>query len=465
MTRGPRLCLLVAGFCWGAAGPGTAQAPITLQFDGFAETETPSVVHVARVSSALTKAREWLEPALVDADGRCTIEVPPAKGLTLWQVAAPPWVWEVWAWPEADLSDQTYFLRPHPRAARRLQDVPGITHPAAPHHPMARRDSLSRLTDSLWSAVSYDILLRSGAIQGGAALSDAGAVVRADSAFAAAWERWGPSPKDAPATRSMLESVQVDWHTALGQAPVTLWQPDDFGATQAWIARHLGWWDRPEADPQSMADAIQSEDLAALRLAMGGHWSNAAEEECLAAWLLKEMVAPDRLSKTALAAFTLPPNLSVELAEFQSIRKEGKPGQVLEDFRWTTPSGDLEAWRDFKGEGWLICLVVQGGSSTAQAEREVFQRIAESWSDRRRDLQFVVLSIDVRDADWQQTIRSRPSRRENTRWLGVAPSRWASWGIAAVPCVVAINPCSELSGAIRSLPSAGLQGELLRTLR
>jgi hypothetical protein len=125
----------------------------------------------------------------------------------------------------------------------------------------------------------------------------------------------------------------------------------------------------------------------------------------------------------------------------------------------------LESLGDFRGEGWLVALVVQANSPSAAAERQVFNRIAERFEDRRRDVKFVVLSIDGKEQLWQSTLRARASRKEQTRWLGAVPERWDEWGIASVPMVVALDPAGRISRQVHSLPSQGLLPELGAALR
>jgi hypothetical protein len=112
-----------------------------------------------------------------------------------------------------------------------------------------------------------------------------------------------------------------------------------------------------------------------------------------------------------------------------------------------------------------VALVIRGASSAAEAERELFNRLAEQFADRRRDVKFVVLSVDGRTEDWESTLNGRTSRKEQTRWLGAVPEVWESLGVVTVPMVVAIDPEGRLSGEVRALPSRGLARELERILR
>lgn len=442
-----------------------SQAPLTLHFEGFEADEVPRVVHLAEVESALTRRRSWLPPVLVQADGTCEVELPMRDALSVWQVAAPPWVWTVWAMPDASAEDQTYFLRPHPKAARRLQDVPGLTTPKSADHPMARRDSLQAVSDSLWSEVSYDIMLSAGAIAGGEGLSDLQQVTAADSVFELRWQQWAAPFDDTPTAHDMLTPIRVAWQHQTGRSPAVHWHPESFGGLEAWTIRRAFWWERPDFRPDDAARAIAATDLPALRNAMGSQWSDATDDECLGGWLLRAIVDPNQLSSAALDAFDLPAFIREDFHALQSQRQQGKPGTKPSDLRWTTPSGDLESLNDFRGEGWLVALVVQANSPSAAAERQVFNRIAERFEDRRRDVKFVVLSIDGKEQLWQSTLRARASRKEQTRWLGAVPERWDEWGIASVPMVVALDPAGRISRQVHSLPSQGLLPELGAALR
>lgn len=446
----------------------TAQAPLTLHFEGFAEGEVPTTVHLARESNPLTNTRVWEGTELVDGSGTCVV---PAERLGegefgVWQVAAPPWVWRVWTWEGAEEADLVYVLEPRKKMPMRLMDVPGRVRPMENVHPMALQDSLLQLMDSLWQGISYDVMLSAGTVAGGAALVDSASIAAADALFAKRRAEMLESAAVAPVVQPMFEAIDVAWDLQLGRQPESrTWDAESFGATMAWVKAHLFWWERPAVDFQGMQVAIREGDLDGLRLGMGPGWEGVTEEELAAAWLLWETVEHGKWSRVE---GLLGPHPVIEswFEDLQVMRERGHAGSTVSDLRWTTPSGDLEWRSEFTGDGaWCIALVLRGPSSSADAERELFNRLAEQFADRRRDVKFVVLSVDARSDDWEQTLKGRTSRKEQTRWLGAVPEVWELLGVVTVPMVVAIDPEGRLSGQVLSLPSRGLARELERIFR
>lgn len=445
-----------------------AQAPLTLHFEGFPEEQAPTTVHLARASNPLTNTRIWAGTELVDGTGTCVV---PADRLgdgefVVWQVAAPPWVWQVWTWQGAEEADLVYVLEPRKKIPMRLMDVPGRVRPMQDGHPMALKDSLMQVMDSLWQGISYDVMLRAGTVSGGATLADSSVIAAADASFQERRLGLLESASIVPSVLPMFEAIDVTWDLRIGRQPERVsWEPESFGKTSAWVAAHLFWWERPTVDFQGMQVAIREGDLGGLCMSMGPEWEGAEEEALAAAWLLWETVEHGKWGRVE-GLFGAQPVIEYWLEELQAMRQQGHAGAVIDDLRWTTPSGDLEMKSEFTGEGaWCVALVIRGASSAADAERELFNRLAEQFSDRRRDVKFVVLSVDGRTEEWESTLKRRTSRKEQTRWLGAVPEMWESLGIVTVPMVVAIDPQGRLSGEVQSLPSRGLAKELERILR
>lgn len=446
----------------------SAQVPLTLLFEGFPEGEAPTTVHLARESNPLTNTRTWVGTELVDGSGTCVV---PAERLgsgefAVWQVAAPPWVWRVWTWEGAEEADLVYVLEPRKKIPMRLMDVPGRVRPMENAHPMALQDSLLQMMDSLWQGISYDVMLRAGTVAGGAVLVDSVVIASAEAQFEKRRSDLLASAGIAPVVQPMFKAIDVDWDLRLGRQPEQLiWNPMSFGEMSSWVAAHLFWWERPAVDIRGMQVAIRGGDLDGLRVGMGPDWGGASEEELAAAWLLWETVEHGKWGRVE-GLFGTQSVIETWLEELRAMRQEGHPGSTIADLRWTTPSGDLEMKSEFTGEAaWCVALVIRGASSAAEAERELFNRLAEQFADRRRDVKFVVLSVDGRTEDWESTLNGRTSRKEQTRWLGAVPEVWESLGVVTVPMVVAIDPEGRLSGEVRALPSRGLARELERILR
>lgn len=456
--------LVVFGACLSAK----AQAPLTLHFEGFAEGEVPTTVHLARESNPLTNTRVWVGTELVDGSGTCVVPADRLGGgeFEVWQVAAPPWVWRVWTWEGAEEADLVYVLEPRKKMPMRLMDVPGRVRPVQNAHPMALQDSLLQVMDSLWQGISYDVMLQAGTVAGGAALVDNASIGSAEAIFEKRHSEMLESATIAPVVQPMFKAIEVSWDLRLGRQPEFLtWDAESFGTTLAWVAAHLFWWERPAVDSQAMQVAIREGDLDGLRMGMGPDWEGAVEEEMAAAWLLWETVEHGKWARVE-GLFEPHPVIESWFEELHAMRQQGHAGSAVADLRWTTPSGDLEWKSEFVGDGaWCIALVLRGPSSSSDAERELFNRLSEQFSDRRRDVKFVVLSVDARSDEWEQTLKRRTSPKEQTRWLGAVPEVWESLGVMTVPMVVAIDPEGRLSGQVQSLPSRGLARELERILR
>lgn len=427
--------------------------------------ETPSVLHVAERLSPLTGGERWLEPGLVDENGICRILLPNPENKTfqVWKIAAVPWEWEVWSWAGASAAELTYGLRPNPIPAKRLQSMPGLVSSANASHPLTRRDALREVADSLRREISFDLMLATGSVAGGDRIADLDVWATSDSIFAQAWAELGEGFQDVRPIGQMLQAVRKSFRHDLGFPCEVDWRFDDFGNMEAWESIQLNWWERPQVAWDSIQLAVQNLDSVALKKSMPLQGSCPDLESCLAAWLLKEKHAPDGWTRAVLDEFPLPESLTQLRNDLRKNQRQGLPGSIPDDFRWLSPSGDLEWVSDFQSAGWLVALVVQDGSTTSAAERRVFQRITEQW-EKRKDLHFVVVSVDATETGWKRTLHQRESRREQTRWMGGNPQIWSEWGIVSLPMVVALHPNGQISSQIRSLPSRGLAKEMTQAI-
>lgn len=427
--------------------------------------ERPSVLHVAEWMSPLTGGEKWLEPGLVDEHGVCRILLPNPedKPLQVLKIAAVPWEWEVWSWAGASAAEQTYVLRPNPIPVKRLQSMPGLVSAADATHPLTRRDALREVADSLRRKISFDLMLATGSVSGGDRIADLDVWATSDSIFAQAWAELGEGFQDVWPISQMLQAVQKSFRHDLGFSCQVDWRDDDFGNMQAWESIHLNWWERPQVAWDSIRLAVHNLDSVALKKAMPCQESNQHLESCLAAWLLKEKHAPDAWTRKVLDEFPLSESLAKLRNDLRKNQRQGLPGSMPDDFRWVSPSGDLEWVSEFQSTGWLVALVVQAGSATSTAERRVFQRIIEQW-EKRKDLRFVVVSVDATEQGWTRTLHQRENRREQTRWIGGNPQIWNQWGIVSMPMVIALQPDGQISSQIRSLPSQGLAKEMTQAL-
>jgi hypothetical protein len=83
----------------------------------------------------------------------------------------------------------------------------------------------------------------------------------------------------------------------------------------------------------------------------------------------------------------------------------------------------------------------------------------------RKDLAFIVLSLDTSEADWMKTASRRLSNRETVRWIGADARLMEALGLVAVPQLVALDGEGRIAPGIQALPSQGLEAQLQRVLR
>ena len=107
-------------------------------------------------------------------------------------------------------------------------------------------------------------------------------------------------------------------------------------------------------------------------------------------------------------------------------------------------------------------LLVKNGSATARREREMFNQIAESME--RRDVCWVVLSLDVDEDEWRETLSGRRTLDETLGWVGNSPRVMEQLGAVVIPQIIVLDEEGKLSGRDVPLPSLGLEARLLKLL-
>jgi hypothetical protein len=127
-----------------------------------------------------------------------------------------------------------------------------------------------------------------------------------------------------------------------------------------------------------------------------------------------------------------------------------------------TTGDEVEVAAEVCGRGWTVLLMVRYGSSTAERERELLAQLRDGFE--RRDVQFIVGSLDIREVDWDRTVQARRPK-ERLVWLGNDPRSLRALRISAVPQVVVVGPDGRVEPACSILPSAGLEGCLARLPR
>ena len=100
-------------------------------------------------------------------------------------------------------------------------------------------------------------------------------------------------------------------------------------------------------------------------------------------------------------------------------------------------------------------MALKNGSGLAARERAVFSQVAENLD--RRDVCWVVLSLDENDENWRRTLSGRRTLDETVGWVGNNPRVMESLGLAVVPQVIVLNEDGKIVGRNIPLPSEGLQ--------
>jgi hypothetical protein len=366
----------------------------------------------------------------------------------VYQVEAPPFVWDV-RMIDGELAIPVLSVPERP--AMRMRGVPGtVAWPTG--HLWSELDARSRELLAFRDAMDYASWLLSGAVSGGASLVDSLALDSARAAVTRVFDQLDVLAHLANSddrTKDWLLASELLWMQHAGIAPELLLVKlaDRCGArTSQDLATSPGW-----VDAVVTAFARQGRDSLAFH-------------PCLESWACFAHAAsnpsrqPDRQGNAcsldgepAIAAL-------LERVFFEQNRK--RHPEQLESLRWTLPNGDLEKWEAGR---WAVFLVLRSGSATADRERTLFE--AQRQASKRRDVDWVILSVDPSAADWERTMNGRASTSETTRWIGMNPERMEELGIYAVPQIVVVDPEGSLVQEKSVLPSEGLDALLARPRR
>ena len=437
----------------------------------------PAVVQVFRVDAA-TGQRAYWGVGVPDEEGR--FEVGVEVGLDQperVELEAPPYLWQAIVRPgEAAL---LVLVQPE-RGPARLRGVPGGVRWEG-EHPEAVLASVAAAQDRLLRELNYDLTVGSGAVAGGGALV---APERVDSIrgvyrelwegaqeqlrgenFAAVWADhlwklradWIAVAESQPVAWAELEQRLAQRLAELGLAGVLQTEP----VLETWRVARRSWWTRPEVDPDQLRASLRSSTWDSVAVAMGRPQEpQAALELCW--WVQARQAGVESIAQALMLLPFSGPMVQV-CDRMRNASMPGSPGYSVGDFQWTTPSGDWEHRRETADAPWTLLLVVRAGSSAADLERQIFESIRKRLD--RKDLAFIVLSLDTHEADWMKTASRRQSSRETVRWIGADARLMEALGLVTVPQLVALDGNGRITPAIRALPSQGLEAQLQRALR
>jgi hypothetical protein len=463
------ICLIALSAVLAVANVGWTQSTIkgTLQL----EEATPSLIHVKRIRYPALQLGTWQEEILVDEAGVFHWNAP---GEGLYELVAPPWSWMVWVRPEEPSALQ---LSGGSSTARRLLGSPGQSSWSG-EHPTQWMDSLVGLQRRANRLRAEALVLRSSGI----AIQQRDSLAQLNAALAAAFEsEWTQAVNGCTSEWECDLAWQIKLNEAAGSGQSqfvldSLWTKSSMGAPNrtwasrlaspgaysGWLAVHGGWWLKSQVDWEKMNEAVFTANMDSLASAMGGRWKSVDRSEMAAAWLDKAMDQPDALVRSVWETFPFPEPFVAAYDALREYRKIGRSGYAVGDLSWTLPNGDLSSIAEQCQQPWTVILALKNGSGIAAREREVFSQVAENLD--RRDVCWVVLSLDENEANWRQTLSGRRTLDETVGWVGNNPRVMESLGLAVVPQVIVLDEHGKIAGRNMPLPSEGLQRRLQSVL-
>ncbi len=417
-----------------------------------------SLLHAHRVHS-VSGHRMWVDVAVVE-EGAATFDLVPHDG-EVWALESPPWMWELTT--RENEPDRAVLACPS-GVPMRLRKVYGsVAWEAADgsmsDHPQPAIEAIQDAHFQELRAMEYDLLSATGAVGQRSSLVEDSVWHGANRRMA---EQFAAVQSESPWAQDAVLRERLSWVVATGQPDSML-----FATIAAYLAE----------TPRHSCDLLASPNfVAAAEIALQLWWDGLDGAELEAAlvsgeelemgavgeieslrpwawWVLAQARPRSRLVAKAFAQGVAPDCF------LEAHRELIVPPVSVPPEHWTTRSGELEAIRDFCEGQRSVLLVVKDGSTAALRERQLFAQMAESNS--RRDVEFVVVSIDGTEAGWKAVQADRASRHENVRWVGNDPRALDAWNISTVPQVVVLGADGDALGRQR-LPSEGLAADIER---
>lgn len=427
------------------------------------------LIHVRKIHIPIINAGEWVDEILVDEMGSFQWELDDLLEPTLFELSAPPWSWMVMVRPH---EPSTLILSPTRSSAQSLTGTPGRSRWEGPH-PSTWLDSLARAHQALSVALSEPLVLRMSGVALDGQDSLSAEWLRIQLAYEEIWS-WANGQIEDQWARDLLWHDRLRWLVDSGAKQSELdsiWGQIDSGKEQrtwtsrlkspgalnAWSLVTGRWWLSPEADGLAMNASVFMADLDSLRSAMGPRWVAKDMDEVAAAWLVKALLEPDELVKRVWETMPFSPYFRSAYNELEESRRRGRTGWKPSDVRLILPNGELENLSNQCLQPWKVLLIVKNGSSAANRERELFNQI--QGNSARKDICWLVASVDSNEEAWRKSLSRRRSLEEETVWIGNNPQVFEDLGIVGVPQMVVLDPVGHLEQPY-SLPSLGLDVQL-----
>lgn len=458
---------LSAAMAWSCAAWSQSSVQGAVQLEGGA----PSIIHVKRIDYPALQLGTWQDEILVDEEGGFHWNAP---GEGLYELVAPPWSWMVWVRSE---ETATLGLSAGSATARRLLGSQGLATWSG-EHPTQWMDTLVKTQRRANRLRAESLVLQRSGVNVGQRDSLSRLNAELETTFEARWQdavqgcasewecdlAWQIKLNEALASahpRSTLDSL---WMASSMGDPNRTWASRlaSPGAYSGWLAVYGGWWQEPQVDWGKLNEAVFTANIDSLASAMGGRWKHVDRAELAAAWLDKAMDQPDALVRSVWDTFSFPPDFATAYQALRDFRKIGQPGHAVGDLPWTLPNGELSSLSEQCRQPWTVVLALKNGSGLAAREREVFSQVAENLD--RRDVCWVVLSLDENEESWRKTLSGRRTLDETVGWVGNNPRVMEDLGIAVIPQVIVLDEDGNIASSTMPLPSEGLQRRLQAAL-
>lgn len=464
-----RIGLIALSAVLAVGNVGWSQSTIegTLQF----EVGTPSLIHVKRIDYPALQLGTWQDEILVDEEGGFRWNAP---GEGLYELVAPPWSWMVWIRPD---ETATLHLSAGSTTARRLLGSPGIATWSG-EHPTQWMDTLVKMQRRANRLRAESLVLQRSGVNVGQRDSLSRLNAELETAFEARWQdavqacgsewerdlAWQIRLNESLASAQPRSTLDSLWMASSMGDPNRTWTSRlaSPGAYSGWLAAYGGWWLERQVDWKKLNEAVFTANIDSLASAMGGRWKHVDRAELAAAWLDKAIDQPDALVRSVWDTFSFPPEFATAYQALRDFRKIGQAGHAVGDLPWTLPNGELSSLSEQCRQPWTVVLALKNGSGLAAREREVFSQVAENLD--RRDVCWVVLSLDENEESWRKTLSGRRTLDETVGWVGNNPRVMENLGIAVIPQVIVLDEDGIIASSTMPLPSEGLQRRLQAAL-
>ena len=435
---------------------------------------TPSIIHVKKVIYPALQVADWTPEILVAENGSFDWNIGKLETPTIFELLAPPWSWMVLVRPQEQAKLE---IRPGRLTATRLLGSPGLVRWNGAH-PSSRMDSLMAFQNRANNLLSESLVLRMSGVAMASRDSLLDLTDRLEWQFDSLWKDMETHASE-PVERQLLWQIRMAGalNSGKGQRAMdSLWHQSEMalkggnwtewlmspGNFSCWRLTYGGWWKDTDADWEKINEAIFMADGDSLAAAMGPRWRDEPWSEVAAAWLDKAISSPSELTELVWNTFRFPKPFLIAYERLAVQRAEGQSGSTVGSIPWTLPNGELGSIEDQCRQPWKVILALKSGSGAARREREMFNQVAEDLD--RRDVCWVVLSLDENEELWRETLSARRTLDETIGWVGNSPQIMERLGLSVIPQILVLDQDGRIAVDNMPLPSQGLGAHLLELL-